>query len=204
MILSPDVARVIPAWEGMSGPALLASGVSESRHWGCGRPYDLDACGRLCRPESLLSYTAGNLQGSYEWISVKDEDPRKRLPEGSRSGSCGYAHSRASASGRLRLLALAGKAVDNAVLARHSANVVEVVAKRGAELPEPNYHDQRQQSRTGPPCGNPALGKASVRRGRYGVASVTNVPPFARMVRVPPGGLHGRPSLGAYGVMTAE
>lgn len=55
----------------------------------------------------------------------------KRLPEGSPSSSCGYAHGRASASGRLRLLALAGKAVDDAVLARHSANGVEVVAKEG-------------------------------------------------------------------------
>jgi len=34
---------------GWRGPALLASGVSESRHWGGGRAYDLDACGRLGR-----------------------------------------------------------------------------------------------------------------------------------------------------------
>ena len=34
--------------QGRSGPALLASGVSESRQGG-GRAYDLDACGRLGR-----------------------------------------------------------------------------------------------------------------------------------------------------------
>jgi hypothetical protein len=34
---------------GRKGPALWASGVSESRHWGGGRSYDLDTCGRLGR-----------------------------------------------------------------------------------------------------------------------------------------------------------
>ncbi len=34
---------------GRKGPALWASGVSESRHWGGGRSYYLDTCGRLGR-----------------------------------------------------------------------------------------------------------------------------------------------------------
>jgi hypothetical protein len=55
----------------MSGPALWASGVSESRHQGwCGGLYYLDACGRLgrrdervqvalqCIPRSLVSAPA--------------------------------------------------------------------------------------------------------------------------------------------------
>jgi hypothetical protein len=51
-ILAQDGRR----WEGSKryglgwrGPALWASGVSELRHWGGGRSYYLDACGRLER-----------------------------------------------------------------------------------------------------------------------------------------------------------
>ena len=43
---------------GWRGPALLASGVSESRHWGGGRAYDLDACGRLGRRDERAEGSA--------------------------------------------------------------------------------------------------------------------------------------------------
>src|SRR6266581_1013786 len=91
---------------GWRGPALLASGVSELRHWGGGRAYYLDACGRLGRrderarqvlqsiPRSLVSASAVHHRVSRwrrpaaGWAGRIDNPLRSRTNARENPGDC--------------------------------------------------------------------------------------------------------------------